>query len=435
MKNSEQDLKNYLKPMSVLLVTETATDRTAWKKLFSELGVVASNFHNCSIEEEAIELIKTKNIDILFCSYMLDGAECYPLLDAHIEKYPNRADSFCYMVSEKNSLAIAASAVECDVDGVLIKPYNQKDLQETVTNSLISSMNMSKRTRTYHKILCDIRTNNLDQALLSAETFIEERPESPNGYYLKGLTKRKLGELESAIEIWEIGLSKDDKHHKIICSIFDTYIELREFQRSYDVAEVLTASFPVNPTRIPNLIRSSLATENFHNLISFCEMIVGVDDDLSFVQKPIAAALAICGKKLLENINDKNLELIIKASQKAIALSPLQSAVYITSLKNLYELEKYELINEYIEKIPSDELTVEMLSLELEVQAHIHDPAKVFANAQSLVKINKATPSVYKILLKIGKQIGKSESQLEDIYFEGSKKFPDITNEFKSLID
>jgi CheY-like chemotaxis protein len=434
MKNKEEEqLRKYLKSKSALIVTESSTDRTAWKKLLTELGIPITNFHNCSRMSEAIGLINSKRIDILFCSYIIEEQECFPLLEAHIEKYPDRADYFCYVVSEKNSLAIAATAVECDVDGVLVKPYNQQDLQDTITDSLISSMNMSKRTREYHSLLSDIRTKKLDDLEIRVDAFISEKPESPNGYFLRGLANRLKGDFEGAITSWELGLTKDSKHHKIMCSIFDTYIEMKEFKRSYNAAAVLTAGFPVNPVRIPNLIRSSLATENFNNLISFCKMIVDVDDDLSSIQKPIAAALAISGKKLLESSEASN-DIVIEASKKAIELTSPQSEVYITALENLFELNKFVLITEYIDKIPSDELNLQMLSLELDVFNETQDSSLVFAKAQGLVKLNKLTPSIYKVLLSSGKKIEKSDQQLEDIYFEASKAFPEESDQFKHII-
>ena len=68
-KKSEEKIKGYLKSKSVLLVTLRSTDRTAWKKLFVELGVGLSNFHNASSVKDAQTLIDTQKIDIVFTSY------------------------------------------------------------------------------------------------------------------------------------------------------------------------------------------------------------------------------------------------------------------------------------------------------------------------------------------------------------------------------
>jgi hypothetical protein len=251
---------------------------------------------------------------------------------------------------------------------------------------------------------------------------------------LRGLTKKTKGQLEEALGTWKIGLTKDDKHHKLLCSIFDAHAELRQYKQSYIVAEQLTAEYPINPVRIPNFIRASLATKNYHNLIQFCEMMIDVDDDLSLVRKPIAAALAICGKNLLLSSEQENRDLIIEASRKAISLSEKQSKIYLASLENLLFLEKYEAINEYINEIPSDELSLETLSLELQVSAAIEKPESVFTMAQNLIKIDKISPQIYIILLKSAKKIGKSAQQLEDIFFEASKKYPELKDDFHKLI-
>ena len=57
MKDELENIKKYLKEKSVLIITESGTDRTAWKKLFVEMGVMVTNFHNAgSIEESYIPL-------------------------------------------------------------------------------------------------------------------------------------------------------------------------------------------------------------------------------------------------------------------------------------------------------------------------------------------------------------------------------------------
>lgn len=435
-KGSKEDekIKKYLKNRSVLLVTESPTDRTAWKKLFVELGVALNNFHNASTLHDAKSLIETKKVDILFTSHKLNDNPAFELLEDHIDKYPDRTDYFCYFVSDKNSLALAALVAEMEVDGLIIKPYNQQDLINIVKESLLKTLSMSKELKKVHEIMGDIRSKNLETALERSQEFINKLPDSPNGYFLNGLSNKHLGNLDIALETWQMGLTKDDKHYQTMCSIFDTYSEMKQYSKSYEVSKALTSEYPINPSRIPNLIRSSLATRNYTNLIQFCEMVIGLDEDLDGIRKPIAAALALSAKSLLEDSSEENGALIEQASKKAINLTELQSKIYLASIDNLLKLGKYDDVKKLIDLIPSDEMITELVSLELLLFEKTEKSSDVFIKAQTMVKENQITPDVFRILLRSAKEIGKSKDQLEDIIYEGAKNFPEIKAELEQIL-
>ena len=67
MKNNEA-IKEYLKSKSAMIVTESSTDRTAWKKLFIELGVALNSFHSAGTLTEALDILESKSPDIIFTS-------------------------------------------------------------------------------------------------------------------------------------------------------------------------------------------------------------------------------------------------------------------------------------------------------------------------------------------------------------------------------
>ncbi|MFT6631860.1 MAG: tetratricopeptide (TPR) repeat protein [Bacteriovoracaceae bacterium] len=427
-------VKEYLKDKTALVVTESSTDRTAWKKVFVELGVGINKFYSATSLKEALEILDDKSPEILFSSYQMNGEVIDSLIEAHIVKFPDRTGHFCFVVSEKNSLAVTAAAAESDIDGLLIKPYNQLDLTDLIEKTLFKAINLSKDLVLFNSAMGDIRSGQYEKAQDGAEKYILAKPESPNGYYLHGLIKSAQGELDEAIKIWNIGHGKERKHHKLLCSLFDGYIENKQFSESYRIAEILTDEFPINPKRIPNFIRASLTTENFQNLITFCQMIVDVDDDLTAVRKPIAAALAISGKHLLLDPNQKNRDLIILAAKKSIELSDSQSKIFETCLENLIELGKFELVKEYIDPIATDDQSTELLTIDLRVSEGTDGPESAFIKAQNLLKINKFSPNIYRVLLRAGKKIGKTSSQLEDIAFDGAKKFPELKDEFFAVI-
>ena len=124
-KKETEKLREYLKTKNVLLITESSTDRTSWKRLFADLGVPVGNIENGKTKQEALDHIEQDTVDIIFASYIFHDEPIYDILDAHILKYPNRAEVQFYVVSGVNSLTAASDAAEREIDGFLIKPYNK----------------------------------------------------------------------------------------------------------------------------------------------------------------------------------------------------------------------------------------------------------------------------------------------------------------------
>ncbi len=431
MKNKKDAVKKFLAEKNVVILSESGTDRNAIKKVFIDLGVKSVSVENCTTVEEVQVQFATKQVDIFFTAYELG----FDLIDEHIFRFPDRSDYFCFVISDKNSMALAASVAEKEIDGFIVKPYNQGNLEESIFHAINRGISISSEMRLYNKIRGQIRVDKLDKAEEGANKFIVKRPNSANGYYLRGLIKKKLGQTQEAIGIWNMGLDKDENNHQILCSLFDTYCESKMFVEAYAIAEVLTTKFPINPHRIPNFIRASLATENYDNLLTFCNTIVDVNDDLTAIKKPIAAALAICGKSLLGgNFGDKN-KIIISVSKKAIALCEIQSNIYITSIENLLGIKEFELVREYIDQIPTDEQVDRVLVIDLHVNEALESEESTYIKAQNLIKLNKVDPDIYNIALTVGKKLDKPGRQLNDIAFEGTKHYPDMKDKFLGIIN
>lgn len=436
MSDKELDkIKKYLKGKSVLLVTESATDRTAWKKLFVELGVGLNDFHNANTLYDANEVLKTKSVDILFTSMRIGKDTAFEILEKHLEKYPNRTDHFCFFVSERNSLAIAALIAELDVDGLILKPYNQQDLLNSVKEVMLNRIGMKEEDKTYLDMLGKVRAGELGEAESIADDYIKKWPVSPNAFYIKGAIRVKQNKLEQAVQLWKGALDLNPKHYLSLCNLFDTYAELKQFKEAYEVAEILTEEFPINPTRIPNLIRASLATGNYHNLISFCEMIIGLEEDLEAMKRPIAAALALSGKSIIQQEKFKQKDLVIQVTKRALELVDKQSMIYLTSLENLLQLECYKDLQNYLDQISSEDMTADLYSLELELYEKTKKAADVFVRGQEMLKEGTSSARIYTVLLRVGKEIGKSKEQLEDLFYDASKLFPEEKSVFEKILN
>jgi tetratricopeptide (TPR) repeat protein len=431
--SKDEKIQEYLADRSVLLVTDSSTDRAAWKKFLHDMGVKVSNFSDASKLDDALEALDKNDIDIVFTTHIIAEQNMIQLIDAHIEKYPERNGYFCFMVTEKNSLAVAAFAAEHDVDSLIVKPYNQADLIDNIGDSILSTIDRKEELTLYYKALGSIRSANLEVAEEQIQTYLELKAGSANAHFLKGLLMYHRDEHEQAVDIWEQALEIDPGHHQSLCHIFDTLVSLKKFVRAYPFAANLSVEYPINPERIPNFIRVSLATEAYQNLIDFCELIISLDDDLSAVRKPIAAALAVSAKNLVDE--KSSVALVKQASIRAMELTDKDGQIYVTCMENLYRIECYKEVKEALDAIPSDEMGQSLIDLELLLEENQGTPQRAFVMAQGLVKLSKTSETVYFVLVRTGKLVGKSKQQLEDIIYDGAKLYPYIKGDLLSLLE
>lgn len=426
---NEDKIKTFLKDKIVLIATDNTTDRTSWKRIFHEKGTQTQNFLNATSIEEAVEVIKQNDVNIVFCSYTFDEKPSIEILDAHCEKFPNRVEHLFYMVSEKNSLAVAACAAEHEVDSLLIKPYNLKVLMGEIDAGIMARLALTKEEKFYYQICADLTFKNLEEANVKIEKFIESKPVSPLPLFVKGKYHIKNDEPKLAIESWDNALALEPFHHKTLCHIFDTYVAIKEFGPASKYAEVLCDKFPINPERIPNFIRVSLANKSYKTLINFCEMILDVESDLLSIRRPIAAALAICAKNLAGD--DKNFDIVKTSSLKAMELTDLDSKIYFTCVENLLVAGDLISAKDGLDAIATEDQTDSMRILELRILEMGESSERVYGFAQGLIKMEIKESEVYIILLKASIAIEKSADFISDLKHEIVKLYPKL----KDLVD
>lgn len=427
-----EKIKSYIKPKKALLVTGNATDRNSWKRILHEFGMPISQINGVSSYVEAQEEIESGSPEVLFINIDEDLEEALEIIDLHNKLVPNRAEACSLVCSDRNSVAISVKVAESYVDGMLLKPYNQQDLTDLVELSLEEKVTMKKEVKFYFDILADIKTEDIETAQAKVENYMERKPDSAFPYFLNGLIREEKNNLDEAIQNYLKALEWDEKNYQALTRLFDLYILNKNYQEALPCAEVLCEEYPVSPDRIPDILRCSIACKNFENVTQFCEMILSNKEPMTGVEKPVAAALALSAKVLSGDQDQR--ELVVSSALKAISLTERASIIFVTALGALLTVDNFRDTKKILDEIPNDEMTEELLAIDLLYTYKQEAPEKAFVKAQNLVKFDKANEESYEILIQAAHKIGKSTDQIEDIIFEASKVFPEKKDHFKSLI-
>lgn len=425
------ELEKFAKEMKVLVVSPHNSDRANWKRLFTQYGVNVNNFFSASDIDEAKGILLNNKVQAVFTDYNIANESCLDLYRIHEEAFPYRSQCLFFVAAEGASVALAATVLEYDIDGFVVKPYNQKDLEENITASIMRKVRLTDSEKIIMSATADIRTKSFPTAEKKIERLKKVDPKNPNIIFLQGLYHSQIGNMELALESWNKALALEPVHHKSLCHLFDYLMQQKIYDEAYQHALVMCKKYPINPTRIPDLIRVSIATNNYNTIVNFCEMFLDVNSviELEKIQNSIAAGLAISGKHLI-NI-DKQKEIAEKASLKALELASKVSPIGCTAIENLFALKKFKKVRQILDSIPNYDMNERLFLLDIELVNLESGPTKACAYAQKIVDDGDASPAIYKSLIRFCIEIGKNESYVNEVIFKAQSLYPNNKEYFK----
>jgi len=426
---SQEKLKEFIKKKYVLLITDNGQDRTAWKKLCNDMGATITNILNTADISEALEIIETKKVPIVFCASDLKSGTGLDILNCHVKKCPDRSKNFFFFFSDKNSLAISSEAAEKEVDSIIIKPYNGNELQTKIVERLMFKVNLPEKKKVYYKIQEALVSKNLEQAEIAIQKYREAEKLNPTPLYLEGELHLAKGDIEKGQEAYTKSLKLDANHFGSLRSLFDLLISKKDFTNAYECASTLCEHYPINPKRIPDFLRVSIATKNYQDIITFCDMVLEIESDLPEIKLPLAAGLAIGSKYLAES--KENESICFEASKKAIVLSDRKLNVLIMALESLIKIGRIKFARTALDETATADMGPELHTIDLVLTQIESNPEHSFNMASGLIKMNIKSPKIYDIYLSLCVDTGKNSQFLDDVIYDASKEFPDHKSIFE----
>jgi tetratricopeptide (TPR) repeat protein len=349
-------IQGWIKDKRALICSENGTDRTSWKKLCIDIGIPTHMVTTAENFDAALDELKSKP-EILFCAHQFKTGSGLDIIEEHAKLLPNRANALFFLFSEKNSMAIASAAVEAGVDSFLIKPFNIQALQDNVVKAFADKANLTDFQKDMFHVDELILGEKFDEAREIIQKRKVEKPMNADPLFFEGEINREEDNIEEAIESYDTAFGLDAKHFKTLRSGFNLDLKEKRYQKAYDKLASLLDHFPINPNRIPDYIRISIATNNFDNVVDFCEKILDLNEDLgSDLETPISAGLVISAKYLRES---GELEKASEVAMKAIHLAHdrekiIAAALSVFDHEDLRDegTEIFENLDEKIKKMP-----------------------------------------------------------------------------------
>ncbi len=426
----EQEVKEYLLGKKAIIVSPKRQDRSTWKTLVAEAGIEIEDIHLFTSALDALDVMENNKIEVLLTSYQLNEGECLDLVKKHIERVPDRTDANCIVISDKNSLSISASVAEEEADSYIIKPSSVKKLKELLTKAFYKKCNPSDYDKTIGKACELIGFGQFEKAYMILDEAKGFTPDHALTFCFQGHIKELNRDEEQALIHYKAALNIDPYHHRSLRKSFDLEMKRKNFGQAYEYCKVLFENYPINPRRIPSFIKLSIATNNYDNIIQFCDVVLSIENMMGAAKIPVAAGLAIAGKHLGQSGNNQSAFMALK---RALKIAEEKDEIVDNVLESLINIGQAKLVLQYLQKIPVIDRSERMEIIELKSLASTGQNQKAFDYGVKLLSKNVKTQDVFEIMIQSAQKINLEKESLDDLIEQALNTFPLLSEYFLNL--
>ena len=307
-------IKTYLEDKSALIVETKKTTRTTLKKILSSFGVKIQKIFIADNIVDGSEMIKDLKIDIVFAGYEVQKSKGIDLLTSHLEVHPNRQNAIFSLVSGPNSIASSCLVLDTEADEYIAEPFTAKSLSESFLKAIERKMNKTPFLNAYHSIKEAIHLGDLNSAKNLLAPLSEGFDDLDEVFYLSARVAHAEGNLEEALKLYEQTLEVNHAHYHALKTLAQEYSNIKMWGKAYTHTIKLLKHYPINPDKLPELIRLSIANHQYEDLIKYAEFFRGLEVQSPAIKTNIAASLVICSKYFLRSgEREKGLKTLLEA--------------------------------------------------------------------------------------------------------------------------
>lgn len=422
----DKDIKTYLSHKSALIADTNAVSRSSIMKFLHSMGMPSDRITSVDNFHDAQEAIQKYNPDIIFAEYVIQKNSGIELVPLHFAEKPNRLEASFYIISNSNSMAIAAQIAELDVDGLITKPYTVNGLKVCFINGIAHKVKPTEYFQNLEKArkLMTEKKSEEALALLGETKLLTTEPSS--ACYVEGMVFKDIEKMLEAKNSFQEGIAFNPEHYKCLNSLFNIYLEEKNYDQAYELGSTLYKKFPISPTRIPEMTRLMIASNNFNDILELAAIFSKEESIDPLMITYIAAALAIAAKHFaILNNKEETLKVVKQGSTLAAGNVKIlrNMANSLIRVKATEEAEKLlKLVSE------SDQSTENYQLMDFEINNALLPAADVIKRARDLLQKGVVDQTLYEIALTRFLESGFKQDVIEDLYRKAIKHFPHLKN-------
>lgn len=430
-KNNKYILE-YFEPKHWLIIESSSSSRVSIKKTLTQIGAQMSNMIDADNIVDAEKLMVEKKPHFIITNKIVSGMSSLSLFNLHLKTNPNRIKAGFFVITEENSLAEVAWALEYEMEGIISLPLNGATVIRTVLEGVKRKINPTQYTTKLEEGRTIYIDDQLDKALELIRNAVQLDEHPYESYSLIGeiYTKKKL--TKEAITSFEESVKHNSKFFKSLNRLSYLYYQEKDFKKSYDMNLLMVQRFPVSPERIPDLIRLSIINKKYEDILNYFKLFQGIQNPSIEMQNYLSAALAILGKYF---VSTHDTERAVEALRDAFKFSNGKYEILKSVTLSFQKLNKANILYDMYDKIDIDLWPKEVQGLYFyAMHLSSQDDSRVIQIGEKLLKSNVLDPFIYRGIIERSIKMKRKTSYIEDMIFQANKHFPGISIEFEELL-
>jgi DNA-binding NarL/FixJ family response regulator len=431
LNSEEQFISDRIQNLSFLVADHTSSRRSV-RKLLSYFRVKPGQIEVVEDFNTAKDLLESRKPNVVFAEYEIGGGGGMELLQQHQRITPSPGVRVFFLVTQKDSNALASTAAEQDCDAVLVKPLTFQNLEEHFIRVMKQKAQPTEYYRLIDQARAKIDASKFQEALGILETAKSKDAKPTLAYAMAGAVFLKLKQPNKALENFQAGLKLNPTHYKCMTGVMDVLLIRNDNVAAYEIGKEIAKHHPIPLPRLPDFIRLSIVNQRFADTLEFAERVDDASQMDEKVSLHISAGLVVCGIHLFKC--GKNAE-AVKALRKAEVCCKGNPKV-LTRILSAYigaglEKETKSLLGRVPEAVKqSNEVRLAELSL-LQKQGK---PYEVLKHGLELVRQGVREASLYETLITISLELNRRIELVEDLVWRAGKDFPDKKADFERYL-
>lgn len=426
---------DFFENKKVVVLDPQKSLRSTLRKISFDFGVGLSNIEFFEgTFSEAIEMLNEQRPEIILTPLNFENKSALEFFELHNRLFPDRMNSAFFVLSSNNSLSSACIALDYDIDGYVSEPFTKIGIGSLMLKALQTKIFQSPFEKEKSETKALIKQKKYEQAQEKAEDlFSMKDAQLEEVFYLQGLCALHQKNYNDALEFFSQSIQSRPDHYRSLRGKSDALIATGNWKEAYNVNKIIIGLYPLNPERIPELIKISIINKKYDDIFFFYDFFQRLEHRNPVIQKHVAAGLALCGKFLFENGSDKKaLDALNASARFSNGALEITRTIVFTLLNN----GKFARAREILYKTPEElESTPEFKLIELELLGRSADHVKeALTIGLNLIQGGHGSFKVFDTVIKLSIQLNRNPTFIEELISDASHKYPDEAEYFRKQI-
>lgn len=346
--DKKKHFKEFLESNKILIVDKSSASRRRLTKTLVDMGAKRNQMHSVAHYEEALQIIKDENPQLILSDYLIGGGDGFNLFSENKSLYPGDKKSTSILITSNISQSAVAKAAEEDVDSFIIKPYTVKSLEKSLVNAVIGKLFPSEYVQAIEKGKEQMFAGNYEEALETFESAVSLNKKPSLAHFYHGQCKYFLELRDEAQDDYTKGLEINNIHFKCQIGLYEIFKKEKRLKEAYEVVRNISKYFPSNPDRLKEVVRLCITTENYEDMEEYYNIFVELEERTEDVVTHICAGMYVYGKfKHQQGDDDKMKEIFERIGISCAGLTKFIKSMIVTLVENNIYKDAQKLVNRF----------------------------------------------------------------------------------------